>query len=535
MQRDEVLSGANASPDRRVPAAIAPTAAQLPLPQPARRNASSHHPPLWVVILVCLWCGINVAQAVAQVVDEKAGATRQASDGEPIAPKKQATPDSEDLSVAATRLEVQPVARDDEIRRRLQSVLDATGWFVEPLVRVEEGVVFLRGYADTEELRRWAGDLARNTQDVAAVANAIEVTEPSLWDFSAASGGLARLWRDLVRSIPFVVFGAFIMALSAIAGVFVARGALRFLVPRVQARLLRSLISRAAGVFVFLIGTYIVLRVAGLTQLALTIVGGTGLLGLAVGIAFRHITENYLASIFLSMQRPFETGDLVEVAGVTGLVQQLNVRATVLMTPEGNLVLIPNATVYASNIRNFTANPNRRESFTVGIGYDDSIERAQELARTVLEDHPAVLNDPEPWVLVDGLGTATVNLRIYFWFNGHEHSNFKVRSSVIRLVKRAFQNNHISMPDESREVVFPHGVPVTMHHAPQADAQDADQPSRPDTAPRPPSDEPEQVSTAAEAGFASDAGVLEAQARQAKPLDDHANLLQPQPPDPPDA
>lgn len=127
------------------------------------------------------------------------------------------------------------------------------------------------------------------------------------------------------------------------------------------------------------LGVYIVLRVSGLTQLALTVVGGTGLIGLALGIAFRDITENFLASIFLSMQQPFETGDLVEITGVTGYVQQLNVRTTILMTLEGNLVQIPNASVYKSNIRNFTTNPNRREVFEVGIGYDDSINDAQEL------------------------------------------------------------------------------------------------------------------------------------------------------------
>ena len=98
----------------------------------------------------------------------------------------------------------------------------------------------------------------------------------------------------------------------------------------------------------------------------------------------------------------------------------------------------------------------------VGIGYDDSINEAQEIARNVLANHPAVLNDPEPSVLVDSLGKATVNLRIYFWLNGREHSWLKVRSSVIRLVKRAFQQHSISMPDEAREVVFPQGIPVTM-------------------------------------------------------------------------
>jgi small conductance mechanosensitive channel len=113
------------------------------------------------------------------------------------------------------------------------------------------------------------------------------------------------------------------------------------------------------------------------------------------------------------------------------------------------------------------------KDFVVGIGYDDSINDAQEIARKVLADHPAVLNDPEPSVLVDSLGKATVNLRVYFWLNGREHSWLKVRSSVIRLVKLAFQKHGISMPDEAREVVFPHGIPVTVLDGKPVDAPGA--------------------------------------------------------------
>jgi small conductance mechanosensitive channel len=72
---------------------------------------------------------------------------------------------------APAKVDVKPVARDEEIRKRLQSVLDATGWFIDPQVRVEEGVVFLNGRWSPMTLKRWAGDLARNTQDVVAVAN----------------------------------------------------------------------------------------------------------------------------------------------------------------------------------------------------------------------------------------------------------------------------------------------------------------------------------------------------------------------------
>jgi small conductance mechanosensitive channel len=194
------------------------------------------------------------------------------------------------------------------------------------------------------------------------------------------------------------------LALSAGAGWLTASSARNFFRARIRAKLLRGVLAGGLGVIVFLAGTYIVLRVSGLTQLALTIV-----------------------------------------------------RTTVLMTLDGNLVQIPNAAVYKATVRNFTANPNRRESFVVGIGYDDMIDEAQAVALKVLVDHPAVLQEPEPWVLAQDLGKATVNLKIYFWLNGHEHSWLKVRPSVIRLVKRAFQQHGIRMPDEAREVIFPRG------------------------------------------------------------------------------
>jgi len=426
-------------------------------------------------------------------------------------------------SLAPAQVAVQPVADDEAIRQRLQSVMEATGWFHAPDVKVVNGVVFLSGRADTDEIKSWAGDLARNTQDVVAVANGIELSRPSVWDFQRAWDGLSALSRDFISSIPLIVIAVLILALSAGAGWFTVRRTQTLLVGRVRAKLLRTVVAGGLGVIVFLAGTYVVLRVSGLTQLALTIIGGTGLVGLAVGIAFRDITENFLASVFLSIQRPFGMGDLVEIVGVTGYVQQLNIRTTVLLTLDGNLVQVPNSAVYKSTLHNFTATPNRRENFVVGIGYEDAIDEAQEVALKVLLDHPAVLKEPEPWVLADDLGKATVNLRIYFWINGHEHSWLKVRSSVIRLVKRAFQLHGISMPDEAREIIFPRGVPVTMLDAKHEPTKDLGLLTTRRDAPRPHA--VDAVSTKAEAGLSNEADILEQQARQAKPVDEAENLL----------
>lgn len=443
--------------------------------------------------------------------------------GQVTAPEEKKSPAKEELSLAPEQVDVQPVARDDEIRARLERVLAATGWFNNTRVEVDEGVVVLRGSTASEELKRWAGDLARNTQDVVAVANRIEITGPSMWDFAPAWSGLERLWRDFIQSIPFFVFGLLILGLSLVVALLVTRQTRSLLSSRVEAKLLRNVIARGVGMLVFLFGTYVVLRVAGLTQLALTVLGGTGLIGLAVGIAFRDITENFLASIFLSKQQPFATGDLIEVAGVMGFVQQLNIRTTVLMTLDGTMVQIPNATVYKSNIRNLTINASRRDDFLVGIGYGDSITEAQEVARKVLADHPAVLADPEPLVLVESLGKSSVQLRIYYWLDAREHSLFKIRSSVIRMVKTALDEHGISIPDEAREVVFPRGVPVIMSEARGEPTGEVDAGADKDRRRAPRAER--AVATEAEAGLSSEAEDIEKQSRKVQPLSEGENLL----------
>ena len=88
--------------------------------------------------------------------------------GKASLPQNLSGPGTEDLSLAPAKVDVTPVAHDEEIRTRLQSGLEATDWFTDPHVRVQDSVVFLNGQVSSEELKTWAGDLARNTQDVVA-------------------------------------------------------------------------------------------------------------------------------------------------------------------------------------------------------------------------------------------------------------------------------------------------------------------------------------------------------------------------------
>jgi hypothetical protein len=136
-----------------------------------------------------------------------------------------------------------------------------------------------------------------------------------------------------------------------------------------------------------------------------------------------------------------------------------------------------------------------------------------------------VLNEPEPWALVDSLGSAAVVLRIYFWLDGSKHSWLKARSSVIRLVKRQFQEAGINMPDEAREIIFPAGVPVQLSRGedPPTQPNENDQIRTHPTVLGQDSSEPS--TTKAEGGLGSEAEAIESQARHSRPIEGE-NLLQ---------
>lgn len=284
-----------------------------------------------------------------------------------ISAKEDSSTGNETPTEVVEKVEVKPSTQDSEISKRLDDILNATGWFTGVSVEVKEGVVFLSGSTKTDDFKKWAGNLARNTQNVVAVVNKINVIEPSLGDFSVITQILKKHWRGFLRSVPSIFVGLIILIVAFGLARLGSMITLFLLRRKLRKSLLQVVIARTIGVFIFLLGVYLIFEMADLTGAALTVVSGTGLIGIILGIAFRNITENLLASILLSIHNPFKNGDLVEITGFTGYVQGLTMRVTLLMSLDGNHIQIPNSIVYTSNIRNFTSNPNRREDFIVGI------------------------------------------------------------------------------------------------------------------------------------------------------------------------
>ena len=443
------------------------------------------------------------------------------------APQPSPTTAGDEPTVTASQqaVDVEKSVSDTRIAKRIREILSATERFTDLEVEVRDAVVFLRGATTHPDAKALASDLANRTQGVAAVVNNIRIDEGPTWTLQPAADELSSIWRSIVRALPLLVIGLVILLVSMlIAGVF-SRVATRILTRRSSSELLRNMIRKTIFVLVILVGLYLCLRVTGLTRAAITIVSGTGILGLVLGFAFRDIAENFLASILLSIQRPFRIGDVVKVDEHTGVVRKVTSRGTLLIDFDGNHIQISNSTVYKNTIKNFSANPLMRLSFTVGIGYDDDIAHAQSVIRSVLEEHPAVLDQPEPLVLVEQLGASAVNLRVYFWINGVDYSMLKVNSAAIRLTVGALASAGISMPDEAREVIFPRGVPIIGPVDPATGpiaGGELGSPSRP-----PPSG---AVATEAEGDLTTETTELERQADDSRDPDQGANVLPPEPP-----
>ena len=417
---------------------------------------------------------------------------------------------------------VEPVARDDAIAKRIREIMMTTGWYKDVKVRVDEGVVFLDGLSGTEDQRVWARNLANKTQDVVAVVNRIQVDPTPHWSFRPAYNELKRLVYRFVGVLPLIILAIIILPLAWLLAKLVYRMMNGFLARRIDSPLLTDIVAKVIATPALLIGLYVVLQVAGLTSIALSLLGGAGVIGIVLGFAFRDIAENFLASLLLSIRRPFRAGDLIEVAEQTGIVQNMNTRTTILLSPEGNHIQIPNATVFKSIINNYSASDARRNVLSIGIGYDAPVSIAQSLLIEIVGSHEAVQKDPPPLALVDTLGAATVNLKVYYWYNGAQYDKLKVQSALLRLIKRKLTDAGISMPDDAREVIFPQGVPVIQANSePQPSAVSSAQPEQTPQH----SEQDEQSVTPAEGDLANERKDIESQSANADLPESQQNLL----------
>jgi small conductance mechanosensitive channel len=197
------------------------------------------------------------------------------------------------------------------------------------------------------------------------------------------------------------------------------------------AQVLRHLV-RIGGI---VIGLVLALRLLDAVALAGALVGSAGVLGIVIGFAFRDLVENYVSSILLSLRQPFRANDHVVIAGKEGIVVGLTSRVTVLMTPDGNHLTLPNALVFKSDMLNYTRNPLRRFEFNLILAPETSTTLVLEDGLAELRNIDGVLASPPPTVMVVRAARDAVEFQCMAWVDQRVCNIGWVRSEAIRKLR----------------------------------------------------------------------------------------------------
>jgi small conductance mechanosensitive channel len=150
------------------------------------------------------------------------------------------------------------------------------------------------------------------------------------------------------------------------------------------------------------------------------------------------------------MYRPYDIGNFVNVAGVSGTVSAMTLVSTTLTLPDNQTVVIPNNSIWGGIITNVTGSETRRVDMVFGIGYDDDIAKAQSILEKIVKDHPLVLGSPEPVIRVNELADSSVNFVCRPWTRTSDY--WAVYWDITRQVKEQFDQNSVSIPFPQRDV-----------------------------------------------------------------------------------
>lgn len=188
-----------------------------------------------------------------------------------------------------------------------------------------------------------------------------------------------------------------------------------------------------------------------------------GAAGLAVGLALKDSLSNIASGVMLVILRPFRDGDYVLAGGMEGTVEEIRIFQTRLRTVDNRLIFLPNSTITAMPIINFTAKPQRRIDIVVGVGYDDDLKQARSVLLKIAAGNTRVLPQPEPAVQVLQLADSSVNLQLSAWVSTPHFA--AVKSDLTEAVRTELIDNGLHIPYPQRDLHVYHrnvdGTPLS--------------------------------------------------------------------------
>jgi small conductance mechanosensitive channel len=299
------------------------------------------------------------------------------------------------------------------------------------------------------------------------MANSLRMDLGKAWDLltSKVMGwvkGFILLLPNLLVAV--VVLVAFWLAAK------LARNLLHRLLRQVtHSKQVNRVLAQAVFVALMAAGLFVSLGILGLQKTVASLLAGAGIVGLALGLAFQDIATNFMAGIYLSIQRPFRVGHLIETKDFFGIVQRIRLRWTELRTQPGQMVLIPNKLVFENPITNYSATGVRRVDLKVGVSYGDDLETVRRVAIQAVEQVSACKPDMEVELFFEEFGDSSIDVVVRFWIDfTTKHAEYlQARSEAIERLKRAFDDNGITIPFPTRTLDFGEAPTDTREPAPR--------------------------------------------------------------------
>jgi small conductance mechanosensitive channel len=330
-------------------------------------------------------------------------------------------------------------------------------------VQVAEGAARLRLDSASLNLEALVGQMDRLGLDASAyqrllVESTGELTIDSI-DRDVA-GDLVSRWIEELReglasNGPSFVFRAllFVLIVGAFWGLsrFVRKVVSRAVeAPHLRfSLLLKRMIVSLATSAVIVLGLLVAFSQLGI-QVG-PMLAGLGIAGFVLGFALQDTLGNFAAGIMILLYRPFDVEDMIDcAAGVFGKVSHMSLVSTTILTIDNKTLIVPNSKIWGDVITNVTAQSIRRVDLEFGIGYGDDIPKAEAILEAVLDEHPMVLDDPEPIVKLHTLGDSSVNFVVRPWCARDNY--WDVQWDVTREVKMRFDREGVSIPFPQRDV-----------------------------------------------------------------------------------
>jgi small conductance mechanosensitive channel len=172
--------------------------------------------------------------------------------------------------------------------------------------------------------------------------------------------------------------------------------------------------------------------------------------GLAVGLALQGSLSNFAAGVLIVLFRPYRVGDFVEAAGISGVVEQVQILTTVLRTGDNKQVIVPNGQIMDSIVTNYSAKETRRVDMVIGVSYSDDLDKVRKTLQEIIAADDRILDDPEPLIAVAALADSSVNFNVRPWVKTADY--WAVLWDLTEAIKKRFDQENISFPFPQQDV-----------------------------------------------------------------------------------